>query len=336
MTPKPIFARREAFAWGEILQTLGSGPAPLVLALVFLLGLGAISGCRPGRPFVVVYAAQDRVFAEPLFAAFTRETGIEVRPVYDNEATKTTGLANRLLAEAARPQADVWWSNEEMRTRQLLREGVLDPPMARFGQRARVLVVRTNTFAPGTWKDFDLAALTRAEFRGQVALAYPLFGTTAGQFLVLRQRLGEAAWQAWGRALMANRPWLVDGNSRVVQAVARGDARVGLTDSDDVRFAQREGLPVVAIPLSIRDGLEVPNTVARVRNAPHRDAAERLREFLTGPTARAQLIAAGALDPESTAVAGLADPSAAPDWEKILAELDPALSWLQAVFVRTP
>lgn len=318
-----------------MLQTLLGGPAPRVLVLLFLLALGAFFGCQPRAPFVVVYAAQDRVFAEPMFAAFTRETGIEVRPVYDNEATKTTGLANRLLAEAARPQADVWWSNEEMRTRQLLREGVLLPPLASFGQRRRVLVMHTNTVAERSWNDVRLDALTHPEFRGQVALAYPLFGTTASQFLALRQRHGEPAWQTWCRALMANRPWLMDGNSRVVQAVARGEARVGLTDSDDVRFAQREGLPVVAVPLSAADGLTVPNTVALVKDAPHRDAGERLREYLAGPNARAHLIAAGALDPEPAEVTAESN-VATPDWEKILAELDPALSWLQAVFVRTP
>ena len=40
--------------------------------------------------------------------------------------------------------------------------------------------------------------------------------------LALRNRWGDAAWVAWCRALQANRPFLVDGNSVVVQFVARG------------------------------------------------------------------------------------------------------------------
>src|SRR5256885_12959964 len=43
---------------------------------------------------------------------------------YDSEAVKTVGLANRLLAERAHPQCDVFWSNEEMRTRQLAGQDV--------------------------------------------------------------------------------------------------------------------------------------------------------------------------------------------------------------------
>jgi len=46
---------------------------------------------------------QDQVFAEPILADFTRETGIRVRPVFDSEAVKTVALANRLLGREAQP-----------------------------------------------------------------------------------------------------------------------------------------------------------------------------------------------------------------------------------------
>ena len=77
---------------------------------------------RPGRSSqleVVAYCAQDEEYAEPIFRDFERETGCKVLAVYDNEAVKTVGLANRLLAERHNPQCDVFWGNEEMRTRQL-------------------------------------------------------------------------------------------------------------------------------------------------------------------------------------------------------------------------
>ena len=53
---------------------------------------------------VVVYCAQDQVFAEPIFKEFTEQTHIKVRPAFDSEAVKTVGLANRLLAERTHPQ----------------------------------------------------------------------------------------------------------------------------------------------------------------------------------------------------------------------------------------
>jgi iron(III) transport system substrate-binding protein len=73
---------------------------------------------------VVAYCAQDQTYAEPIFHEFEKESGIKVRAVYDNEAVKTVGLANRLLAESGHPQCDLFWGNEELRTRQLAARNV--------------------------------------------------------------------------------------------------------------------------------------------------------------------------------------------------------------------
>ena len=51
-----------------------------------------------------------------IVVAFVDETGIEVRLVGDNEAVKTTGLMQRIIAERGRPGADVWWSSEPFAT----------------------------------------------------------------------------------------------------------------------------------------------------------------------------------------------------------------------------
>ncbi|HAV63599.1 MAG TPA: hypothetical protein DCY13_14690, partial [Verrucomicrobiales bacterium] len=101
----------------------------LVVSAFFILVVGAlvmpvVQRLKP-QPFVTVYTSQDKVFAEKLFEQFTAETGIEVRAVYDSEAVKTVGLTSRLIAERRRPQCDVFWNNEELRTRQLVNEGVL-------------------------------------------------------------------------------------------------------------------------------------------------------------------------------------------------------------------
>ena len=50
---------------------------------------------------------------------------MRVNAVYDTEETKSTGLANKLLAEKNRPQADVFWGNEIFLTMRLADEGVL-------------------------------------------------------------------------------------------------------------------------------------------------------------------------------------------------------------------
>ena len=76
---------------------------------------------------VTVYVSTDRVFSEPVLQEYQRRSGVTVNAVYDTEETKSTGLANRLLAEEARPQADVFWSNEPVRTLVLKSRNVLAP-----------------------------------------------------------------------------------------------------------------------------------------------------------------------------------------------------------------
>jgi hypothetical protein len=55
------------------------------------------------------------------------KTGIKVNAVYDVEAAKTTGLVNRLIAEASNPQADVFWNGEFAQTILLKEKGILAP-----------------------------------------------------------------------------------------------------------------------------------------------------------------------------------------------------------------
>ncbi|MBL9175931.1 MAG: substrate-binding domain-containing protein, partial [Verrucomicrobiales bacterium] len=285
---------------------VGLGPAPnrdwthWVLYAVVGIGLiGLLLTSRSGGG-VVLYCAQDQVFAEPMLAEFTAKTGIPVRPVFDSEAVKTVGLANRLLAERGHPVCDVYWGNEELRARQLAAAGVFVPTngWAAFGHRSRSLVVRTNpTGVPdGFVTPRSLVDLTNVAFRGRVSLAFPLFGTTATHLLALRQHWGESNWLAWCRALAANAPLLEEGNSHVVRRVARGEAWVGVTDSDDIVSGQREGLPVAALP-PFPESLLVPNTVALVaKPGGASPAARQLFEFLQSPAVRSALEAAGALE----------------------------------------
>src|SRR5215207_3182894 len=88
---------------------------------------GTESAERVGTREVTVYVSTDRVFSEPVLRAYEQETNVKVNAVYDTEETKSTGLANRLLAEKNNPQADVFWSNEPVRTLVLKQRGVLAP-----------------------------------------------------------------------------------------------------------------------------------------------------------------------------------------------------------------
>src|SRR5580765_7517183 len=137
------FARHEVFAqwWWLAIPVIG---------LIGVLVASTVSwfGKEP-KSEVVIYAAQDQIYAEPILSEFEKETGIKVKAIYDSEAVKTVGLANRLLAERSHPQCDVFWGNEEMSTRQLAAQGVFHETngWAAFGFRSRRIVINTNKLA---------------------------------------------------------------------------------------------------------------------------------------------------------------------------------------------
>jgi len=278
---------------------------------------------------VIIYTSQDQVYAEPILKEFEQQTGIEVRAVYDSEGVKTVGLVNRLIAERDRPQCDIFWNNEELRTRQLAAIGVFEK-WAAVGNRSRRIAVNTNKVSLAA-APRSLTELTNETWRGKVALAYPLFGTTAAHFLALRQCWSEERWQNWCRAFAANKPFLVDGNSVSAKLVAQGEAWVGLTDSDDIAAEQREGASIVPLPLT-EESLLIPNTIAVVRGARHQEAAEKLYAYLQRSDVLQKLVAAHAL--EGVSPSNRPNATLKPDWDRLLSDLEAGTTELKQIFLR--
>lgn len=302
----------------------------MIRAFLFALILFS-AGCAQ-RDYVVLYTSQDQFYAEPILKEFTAATGIEVRPVFDTESAKTAALAHRLRAEKNNPQCDVFWSNEEMHTRFLMRDRVIAAnDFQTVGFRTRRVVINTNSLstsdAPQT-----LLALTNEFWRAKVALAYPLFGTTSAYFMALRQHWGDAQWRNWCQALVLNDAKILDGNSIVVRLVGAGECVLGLTDSDDVEAGKRQSLPVAAVP-QIDEGFVIPNTISIISGAPHHALAQQLVAYLSKPETLQRLVELGALE-------GI-DPSAVPgktlsiDWSSPLADLEEMNEVLKQIFLRS-
>ena len=71
------------------------------------LGLLCVAGCLgTSEKEVVVYAALDKEFSEPILKDFEISTGIKVLPKYDQESNKTVGLANEIINQQQRQRAD--------------------------------------------------------------------------------------------------------------------------------------------------------------------------------------------------------------------------------------
>ncbi|MBI1874108.1 MAG: extracellular solute-binding protein [Acidobacteria bacterium] len=306
------------------------GITTLVGGLIVAVACGGRTGDRAGGTVdrrartVTVYVSTDRVFSEPVLREYERRSGVTVKPVYDTEETKSTGLANRLLAEKDRPQADVFWSNEPVRTLVLKSRGVLasyrspsaggipagliDPEgyWTGFSARIRVIAYNTTSVKPqdAPRSVFDLAD---PAWSGQVAMADPRFGSTSFHVAALYAQVGDAKMDDFFHRLKANRVRIVDGNSVVRDLVARGEVKVGLTDTDDVNVAIEGGQPV-AMVLPDRDGLGVPvmpNMVSLIANAPHAEDARRLIDYLLSADVERQLAQSDAVQiPLHAAVPG--------------------------------
>lgn len=280
-----------------------------------LLVLLVVSTVACGRPdpapasrIVTVYVSTDRVFSEPVLQAFEQRTGVQVNAVYDTEETKSTGLANRLIAEHSHPQADVFWSNEPVRTLVLKSRGILasyrspsaegipsavkDPEgyWTGFSARIRVIVYNTNRLdaAKAPQSVLDLAD---GRWTDQVAIADPRFGSTSFHVAALYTMLGDAKADDFFRRLKQNGVKIVDGNSVVRDMVARGEVTVGLTDTDDVNVGIEQKLPI-AMVLPDRDGLGVPvmpNMVSLIAGAPHPAEGRQMIDYLLSADVEAML-----------------------------------------------
>jgi len=290
---------------------LNRTPALCILAAVATVGFagcGSPEQSQTANRTVTVYVSTDRVFSEPVLREYERQTGVRVNAVYDTEETKSTGLANRLIAEKPRPQADVFWSNEPVRTLVLKSREVLAPyrsPSAEgipaalvdpdgywtgFSARIRVIAYNTKLVKPeeAPQSVFELAD---PKWRGQVAVADPRFGSTSFHVAALYALAGDEKMDDFFRRLKANGVRVVDGNSVVRDLVARGEVKVGLTDTDDVNVAIEDGQPI-AMVLPDAAGLGVPvmpNMLSLIANAPHPDEARKLIDYLLSPDVERQL-----------------------------------------------
>ena len=260
-----------------------------------LLNIGMIlmlsmAGCGKKQDEVVVYTAVDQVYADEIFEMFEEETGITVKAVYDTESNKTTGLTNRIIAEAEKPVCDVFWNNEFIQTIDLEKKGMLqayvpaeadtipeyykaaDGTWTAMGGRARVFLVNTDLLTEREYPDsiYDFA---NDKYEGsQLAIAYPMFGTTRTMAAAIYAQLGEAQAREYFQSIADKGVQVVDGNSVTKDMAATGQVAIGFTDTDDAKEAIEDGAPVVMVfPDQDEEGmgtLMTPSTAAIIKGAP--------------------------------------------------------------------
>ncbi len=256
---------------------------------------------------VVVYVSEDQVFSEPILKDFERETGISVKPVFDTEESKSTGVMNRLIAEKDNPQADVYWANEPVRADALKQRGVSTPyvsPSADgiadqfkdpdhhwtgFSARARLLLVNARS----TIKPASVMAYTDPSAKGHAAIANPLFGTTTAYVAALFTMWGDERAKTFMHDMKKNGVKMTTSNGESADFVAAGQVDFSLVDSDDAVNRKKQGKPVEMIyPDQDPNGLGVlilPNAVALIKGGFHPENGKRLIDYLLSKSTERKL-----------------------------------------------
>ena len=283
--------------------------AALKLLALVALALGPV-GCGTDGRKVVVYSSQDPEFAEPVLAAYAKTSGVEIVPKFDVESSKTVGLAQLLIRESPKPRCDLFWNNEILNTLRLREKGMLaswspsnagdipaefkakDGTWYGFAARARIFAVNTKLVAEAD-RPRGLADLLDPRWKGKIAIAKPLFGTTATHATCLFAAWGDEKARAFFADLKKNDVQVLSGNKQVATAVGSGQALFGLTDTDDAMGEIEAGRPVAIIYPDRGEGelgtLFIPNVLAIPKGAPHPGEAEILGNFLLGPEAEGML-----------------------------------------------
>jgi iron(III) transport system substrate-binding protein len=285
--------------------------------LALALALGCLTGCKrgsaPDLAPVTAYTSVDQVFAEPVFRGFETSGKHVVRAVFDTEETKSTGVLNRLIAEAKRPQADVFWSGDPVRPFLLVKRGLVEPYVSSaaaavpdafkakdgtwtgVAARARVLLVNKNKVSPEAMPR-SIKDLANPRWEGQTTIANPLFGTTTMHVAAIFATRGDAMARSFLADLKRNKVRIASSNGEVKRLVVAGEVAFGITDTDDAYEAIKGGAPVEMVyPDQDELGtLVMPTTVVLLKSGPNPDGGKKLIDYLVTADVEAAMAKSGA------------------------------------------
>lgn len=299
-----------------------------LLAALLLIGTVAAAPARAAE--VTVYTTREPGLLKPLLEAFTTKTGTKVNTVF-----LQGGLAERVQAEGARSPADVMIVVDAGTLIDLAERGLTQafhskavdsvvPPALRdpeghwvaLSMRARVIMVskdRVPSTENPTYED-----LANPRWKGKVCIRGGQHPYNTALFSAMLVKDGEAKLTAYLTGLKANlarRP--AGGDRDVAKDILAGTCDIGVANLYYAGLmASGKGGPeqkmwidavrVVFPTFSDKKGTHVNISGAAIaKNAPHKQEAVQLLEFLTGPEAQAML-ASGNF--ETPVRAGVAQP----------------------------
>lgn len=273
----------------------------LVCGLSTLMALPATQAADD----IVVYSARKEHLIKPLFDAYSKKTGVEIRYITD----KAGPLLARLKAEGANTPADILMTVDAGNLWYAAEQGVLapvdsttlkknipphlhDPQNRWFGLsvRARTIVYSTERVKDGELSSYE--DLADPKWKGRLCLRTSKKVYNQSLVATMMARLGEQQAEkvvsGWVDNL-ATPPFSND--TKTMQAIAAGQCDAGIVNTYYFGRLQKKqpGIELALFwPNQADSGVHVNVSGAGVtRYAKHREAAVKLIEWLSGAEAQA-------------------------------------------------
>ena len=279
-------------------------PAPFAIVAALAVVFAAMSPAHaPAQSTEVVVYSARHYGQEAAFEAFTKKTGIPVKTFSGN----TGELFERLKAEGDRTPADVLVTVDAGNLWNAARAGLLarvdspeliqnvpahlrDPEQRWFGlaMRARTIMYNTKKVSRAELSTYE--ALGDPKWKGRLCLRTSGYIYNQSMLATMIKRHGEARTEQIARGWAANKPVLINSDTKILEAIAAGQCDVGITNTYYLArlLAKNPAFPVAPFWANQdTTGTHVNISGAGVTaHARHRDAAIKLIEFLSAPDAQ--------------------------------------------------
>lgn len=272
--------------------------------LLAALALTLLGGTAQAADEVVVYSSRIDELIKPVFDAYTKETGVKVKFITDKEAP----LMQRIKAEGSNATADLLltvdagnlWQAEQMGILQPIKSALIDaniPPQYRASShdwtglslRARTIAYATDRVKPEELSTYE--ALAGKEWEGRLCLrtAKKVYNQSLTATLIETHgaEKTEEILKGWVNNLSTD---VFSDDVAVLKAIEAGQCDVGIVNTYYYGRLHKEQpqLPIKLFwPNQADRGVHVNlSGIGLTRHAPHKEAAIKLVEWMTGPQAQ--------------------------------------------------
>ena len=269
----------------------------IVLVLAALAGLASQPAAASAEQ-VVIYSARH-YGQEPAFEAFTKATGLEIK-MLNGDAGQ---IFERLKAEGDKTPADLLLTVDAGNLWNAARAGLLapvnsgelaknipahlrDPESRWFGltRRARTIMYNPKKVAALELSTYE--ALGDPKWKGRLCLRTSSYIYNQSMLATFIRRHGEPRTEEIVRGWVANQPTLINGDTKILEAMAAGQCDVGIANSYYLaRMLKKDAATPVALfwANQLTTGTHVNVSGAGVTaHAKNRANAIKLLEFLSG------------------------------------------------------